>query len=161
VSGGSATVPRRDLTNSNRISPPGFRSGNPPPRVQSPSNQGFQREPSRTQFKLLIGLAIGCLLPAGPVLAEERPVIKPPLQRQLESLVLSEVRLSDIDFMDALAYLQKKAQASPQRATRVPFVAHLPGGISTAHLLFFFACLALNSEMITTERAKKHERSTT
>lgn len=55
-----------------------------------------------TSIKILIGLVIGCLLSAGPALADEGFVIKPPLQRQLEGLVLPEIRLGDTDFMDAL-----------------------------------------------------------
>ncbi len=76
--------------------------------------------------EFLIGLVISCLLAGGPALADERFVIKPPLQRQLESLVLPEVRLGDTDLMDALLYFQKKAQASSQGAVQVPFVVKLP-----------------------------------
>lgn len=73
-----------------------------------------------------LGLVIGCLLPGGPALAQERPVFKPVLQRQLESQVLPEVRFHDADFTDALLYLQMKALASSQNAVRVPFIVQLP-----------------------------------
>jgi hypothetical protein len=73
------------------------------------------------------------MLIAGSALADEKFVIKPPLQRQLESLVVPEVRLGDTDFMDALLYLQKKAQTAPQGAVRVPFVVHLPADFKPRH----------------------------
>lgn len=77
-------------------------------------------------IRLPVGVVIGCLFCGGLSLADERPVIKAPLQRQLEFLVLPEVRFEDTDLMDALLYLQKKAQASPQGAVKVPFVVRLP-----------------------------------
>ena len=98
------------------------------------SSHNFQMKPLRTMpIKLVIGLMIGCLIPGGPALADEKFVIKPLLQRQLESLILPEVRLSDTDFMDALHYLQKKALTSPQKAMRVPFVVHLPADFKPRH----------------------------
>ena len=84
-------------------------------------------------IKFLIGHVIGCLL--GPALADERLVIKPPLQRQLESLVLPEVRFGGADFTDALLYLQMKAQTSPQNAVRIPFVIHLPADFKPRYKL--------------------------
>ncbi len=82
-----------------------------------------------------IKLLIGCFLSGGHALADEPFVIKPPLQRQLESLVLPEVRLSDAEFMDALHYLQMKAQTSQQKAVPVPFVVHLPPDFKPRHEL--------------------------
>ena len=76
------------------------------------------------------------MLVAASALADEKFVMKPPLQRQLESLVLPEVRLSDTDFMDAVHYLQKKALTSPQGAMRVPFVVHLPADFKPRHEIF-------------------------
>ncbi len=82
----------------------------------------------------LLGFVIS--LVAGSALADEKFVMKPPLQRQLESLVLPEFRLADTDLMDALLYLQKKAQKAPQGAIRVPFVVHLPADFKPRHELF-------------------------
>lgn len=72
------------------------------------------------------GLVIGGLLAGGPVFADEPPAFKPPLQRQLESQILHEVRFYDAEFTDALVYLQMQALASSQNAVRVPFVVQLP-----------------------------------
>lgn len=80
----------------------------------------------KISITLLTGLVIGFLLSDGLALADERFVIKPPLQRQLESLILPEVRLADTDLMDALLYLQMKARTSPQNAMRISFVVNLP-----------------------------------
>lgn len=95
--------------------------------MQFPSRKSIQMKPSKTlPVIVLTGLVIGGLLPGPRALAEEKLVIKPPLQRQLEALVLPEVRFSDAELMDALHYLQRKAQAAPQKPVRVPFVVHLP-----------------------------------
>jgi hypothetical protein len=104
--------------------------------MQFPGSQSFQMKPLRTMpIKFLIGLVIGCLLAGGHALGDEKFVIKPPLQRKLESLVLPEFRYSDTDFMDALLYLQKKAQTAPQSAMRVPFVVQLPADFKPRHEL--------------------------
>lgn len=73
-----------------------------------------------------LALVIGGLLAGGTAWAEEPPAFKPPLQRQLESQILPEVRFQDADFMDALHYLQLQALTSSQNAVRVPFVVQLP-----------------------------------
>jgi hypothetical protein len=74
----------------------------------------------------LFGLVTGCWLPGNHALAEEPPVFKPALQRQLESRILPEVRLHDVDLTEALVYLQMQAPTSSQNAVRVPFVVQLP-----------------------------------
>lgn len=92
------------------------------------------RTPSRRCFPLralkpvafLFGLVIGCWLPGGLALADEPPAFKPALQRQLESQILPEVRFHDVDFTEALVYLQMQALASSENTVRVPFVVQLP-----------------------------------
>lgn len=75
------------------------------------------------------------MLVGGSAFADDRPVFKPLLQQQLEALVLPEFRYGDTDFMDALLYLQKKAQTAPQGAMRVPFVVQLPADFKPRHEL--------------------------
>lgn len=87
----------------------------------------------RKILKLLCWLATGCLLPQMPVRAEEQVVVakeqvvlRPVLQRQLESLVLPEFRFRDDDFTEGLRHLQMKARISPEKAMQVAFVVNLP-----------------------------------
>lgn len=93
------------------------------------------KAPRTKPVAFLLGLAIGGLLPGGPALADEPPAFKPPLQRQLESQILPEVRFHDADFTDALVYLQMQALASSRNAVRVPFVVQLPADFKPRHEL--------------------------
>ena len=70
----------------------------------------------------LFGFVAGGL----PAWAGEPPVLKPALQRELESRILPEVRFHDADLTEALVYLQAQALASSQDAVRIPFAVHLP-----------------------------------
>jgi hypothetical protein len=85
-----------------------------------------RKAPGKKLVPFLCGLAIGGLLAGGTAWAQEPPAFKPPLQRQLESQILPEVRFQDADFMDALHYLQLQALTSSQNPVRVPFVVQLP-----------------------------------
>jgi hypothetical protein len=71
-------------------------------------------------------LLTGAWLAGSPAWADEPPVFKPPLQRQLESQILPVVRIHDAEFTEALVYLQMQALAASQNAVRVPFVVQLP-----------------------------------
>lgn len=85
--------------------------------------------------KLLIGIV--CLAFLGTVStaqAQDRPAITP-LQCQLDSLVLPEVRFKDADLIGALRYFtQKIAHHSGQKA-RVLFSIDLPEGFATRYEL--------------------------
>lgn len=98
--------------------------------MRSPGRPCFRSRASGTKLvTLLSGLVLGCLLAGGPALADEPPappVLKPVLQRQLESQILPEVRLHNADFTEALLYLQMQALTSSKNAVRVPFVVKLP-----------------------------------
>ncbi len=72
-------------------------------------------------------LVLLCLIVAGvTVQAAERSAFKPPLQRQLESLVLPEARFRDADLSGALRYLSQKAAQQSGGKIRVPFSLDLP-----------------------------------
>ncbi|MCW1913317.1 hypothetical protein OJ996_07025 [Luteolibacter sp. GHJ8] len=68
-------------------------------------------------------------------MAGKPPVFKHPLQRQLESQILPEVRFQDADFMDAIFYLQLQALSSSKHTLQVPFIVQLPPDFKPRHEL--------------------------
>ena len=104
--------------------------------MRIPCRPCFQVKALRTKaFSILFGLVTGCLLSGGPALAEEPAAFKHPLQRKLESQILPEVRFQDVDFMDALHYLQMQALTSSQNTVKVPFVVQLPADFKPRYQL--------------------------
>jgi hypothetical protein len=104
--------------------------------MRIPSRPCFQVKALRTTaFTVLFGLVSSCLLSGGSALAEESVAFKHPLQRKLESQILPEVRFQDVDFVDALHYLQMQALTSSQNTVKVPFVVQLPADFKPRYQL--------------------------
>lgn len=83
-----------------------------------------------------LSLGISCLaVMCAHSLAQDRPVIKPPLQRQLESLILPVVRFRDADLVGALRYLGQKSAEQSEQKVRVSFSLDLPKGFETRNEL--------------------------
>jgi len=78
-------------------------------------------------FRRSLRLGVCLLLAIASASAGETPVIKSPLQRRLEALILPEVKFRDSDFIGALAYFQQKArQHQPPGGAPVLFNVDLP-----------------------------------
>jgi hypothetical protein len=86
-------------------------------------------------LKSLIGIA--CLAFLGVVStasAQERKAITP-LQRQLDALILPEVKFNDADLIGALRYFTQKISHHSGQKVRVPFAIDLPEGFATRYEL--------------------------